>query len=112
MEVFAIVNAGPDEAPSLQLNTVLLRNPVIFTNGLLLLMATLDSTKVPAERNTALAFRDWMACAMVLHGDVKLQEEESTPVEGFTVTETSALTPLRHAAQSKMTLKSDAATFG
>ena len=49
---------------------------------------------------------------MVLQGDVILQEDESAPVEGFTVTETSALTPFRQAAQSKMTLKSDAATFG
>ena len=49
---------------------------------------------------------------MVLHGDVTLQKDESAPVEGFTVTATSALTPLRHAAQSNMVLKSDAATFG
>ncbi len=39
-----------------------------------------------------------------------MQEGVSIPVAGFTVTETSALTPLRHAAQMKM--KSDAATFG
>ncbi len=49
---------------------------------------------------------------MVLHGDVTSQKDESAPVEGFTVTETSALTPFRHAAQSNMVLKSDAATFG
>ena len=58
MEVLVIVKAGPDEALRLQSNTVLPRKPVMFTNGMLPLMATLDSTKVPAERNTALAFRD------------------------------------------------------
>ena len=41
-----------------------------------------------------------------------MQKDESTPVEGFTVTEMSALTPWRHAAQIKMKLKSDAATIG
>ena len=58
MEVFEIVNAGPDEALTLQSNTVLPRKPVMFTNGTLPLKATLDSTKVPAERNTTFAFRD------------------------------------------------------
>ena len=58
MEVLVIVKAGPDEALRLQSITVLPREPVIFTNGMLPLMVTLDSTKVPAERYTTVAFRD------------------------------------------------------
>ncbi len=58
MEVFVMAKAGPDEALRLQSNTVLPRKPVMLTNGTLPLMATLDSLKVPAERDTTLAFRD------------------------------------------------------
>ena len=50
---------------------------------------------------------------MVLQGDVMLQEDESKPVEGLTVTETSAApAPRRHNAQNRLTLRSDDATLG
>ena len=50
---------------------------------------------------------------MVLQGDVMLQEDESKPVEGLTVTETSAATaPWRHDAQSRIAPTSDDATLG
>ena len=47
---------------------------------------------------------------MVLQGDVILQEDESAPVDGFTLTDTSAApTPWMHDAQSRMALVSHAA---
>jgi hypothetical protein len=53
-----------------------------------------------------------MAYAMVLHGETVSQEVESTPEEGFTMTETSAaLTPWRHNAHSRMALMTDARKF-
>ena len=57
MEVFVIEKAGPDEALRLQSNTVPPSKPVMLTNGMLLLMTMLVSTKVPFERNTTFAFR-------------------------------------------------------
>jgi hypothetical protein len=49
---------------------------------------------------------------MVLQGDVILQEDESKPVEGLTVTETSAAPALwKHDAQSRM-LRSNDVTLG
>ena len=49
---------------------------------------------------------------MVLQGDVMLQEDESKPLEGLTVTERSAASaPWRHDAQSKMALRSDGTTL-
>ncbi len=47
---------------------------------------------------------------MVLQGDVMLQEKESAPVEGFTLTDTSAAPTLwRHDAQRRIALVNDAA---
>jgi hypothetical protein len=49
--VLAIEKAGPDEERRLQSNTVLpLFEPMILTNGELLLMITLGSLKYPAAR--------------------------------------------------------------
>jgi hypothetical protein len=49
---------------------------------------------------------------MVLQGDVMLQEDESKPLEGLTVTERSAASaPWRHEPQSKMALQSDGTTL-
>jgi hypothetical protein len=51
--VLKIERAGPDEERRLQSNTVLLLlsfEPMILTNGELLLMITLDSWKYPAAR--------------------------------------------------------------
>ena len=58
MEVFVMAKAGPDEALRLQSNTVLPRKPVMLKNGTLLLMAMLDSLKIPADSDTALAILD------------------------------------------------------
>ena len=58
IEVFVIENTGPGEALRLQSNTVLPRIPVMFTNGTLPLMTMFDSLKLPAERDTMLAFCD------------------------------------------------------
>ena len=89
-EAFVMEKAGPDEELRLQSNTVLPFEPVMLTNGTLALMITLDSLKSPVERYSVLALRDWMAYAMVLHGETVSQEDESTPEEGSTMTETSA----------------------
>jgi hypothetical protein len=50
--VLTIEMAGPEEERRLQSNTVLLLpfKPVILTDGVLLLMITLDSMKYPAAR--------------------------------------------------------------
>ena len=62
--VLTIEKAGPEEEQRLQSNTELLPpsfEPMILTNGELLLMTTLDSLKYAAERYTKLAFREWIA---------------------------------------------------
>jgi hypothetical protein len=59
-----IEKAGPDEERRLQSNTELLPppfEPMMLTNGELLLMTTLDSLKYTAERYTKFAFREWIA---------------------------------------------------
>ena len=105
--VLTIEKAGPGEERRLQSNTVLLLpsfEPMILTNAALLLI-TLASSKYPAERWTELALRDWIAYETVLHGKLMLQMGESTPVEGFTLTDTSApWTPWRQNALSRMAL--------
>ena len=58
MEVFVIINAGPDEKLRLQSITVLPLKPVMLKNGTLPLIVMLDSLKIPAESDTILAFFD------------------------------------------------------
>jgi hypothetical protein len=109
-----IEKAGPGEERRLQSITVLLLpfKPTILTSEKLLLMITLDSSKYPAARYTVLAFCDWIAYAMVLQGVSKLQEDQSTPVEGLTLTNTSAPSVTwRHNAQSRMALVKDATRY-
>ncbi len=112
--VLTIEKAGPGMERRLQSITVLPLpfKPMIFTSEKLLLMIMLDSSKYPAARYNMLAFRDWTAYAMVLQGSCKLQEEESTPVEGLTLTNTSEPSVTsRHNAQSRMTLVKDATRY-
>jgi hypothetical protein len=113
--VLTIEKAGPGEERRLQSITVLLLpfKPTILTSEKLLLMITLDSSKYPAARYTMLAFRDWIAYAMVLQGGSKLQEDESTPWEGLTLTNTSApsVTWRHNNAQSRMALVNDATRY-
>jgi hypothetical protein len=104
--------AGPDEEAGRRLQSIMVLllpfKPMILTNGNLLLKITLDSSKYPADRYTTLAFRDWIAYAMVLHGGSELQEGESIPVEGFTITDKLApWTTWRENAQSRMALAND-----
>ena len=106
-----IEKAGPGEERRLQSITVLLLpfKPMILTSEKLLLMITLDSSKYPAARYTMLAFRDWIAYAMVLQGGSKLQEDESMPREGSTLTNKSAPSVTwRSNAQSRMARVKDA----
>ena len=106
-----IEKAGPGEERRLQSITVLLLpfKPMILTREKLLLMIMLDSSKYPAARYTMLAFRDWTAYAMVLQGGAKLQEDESMPREGSTLTNKSAPSVTwRSNAQSRMARVKDA----
>jgi hypothetical protein len=54
-----------------------------------------------------------MAYAMVLHGELMLQTDESTPTEGFTNTDESAPLPTwRYNVQIRIALVNDAARHG
>ena len=114
-DVLTIKKAGPDDERRPQSITVLLLllfEPMIRTNGKLLLMITLDSSKYPADRYTMLAFRDWIAYVTVLHGGSKLQMDESIPVDGLSPTDRSSpSTPWRHNAQSRAALVNDATMY-
>ena len=111
---WTIEKAGPDER-QLQSNTELLPpafEPMMLTNGELLLMTTLGSLKYAAERYTKLAFREWIAYAMVWQGKLVLHTGESNPVEGFTATDKPApSTPWRKNAPSRMVLANDATRY-
>ena len=92
-EELVMMRAGPDNALPLsrlpQSNTVEIDTPVMLSDGTLL-TAIVDSLKMPLSRDTMVAPRTWTAWVMVLQGGDVLHEGESTPVEGLTVTDTSA----------------------
>lgn len=103
-EELVMMRAGPDNALPLsrlpQSNTVETDTPVMLSDGTLL-TAIVDSLKMPLSRDTMVAPRTCTAWVIVLQGGDVLHEGESTPVEGLTVTDTSAAAAIRRKSSGR-----------